>query len=347
MPRKPAPPEIEHKVLHLCRRRCCLCYGLRNDLSEKQGQIAHLDRIANHNEIENLAFLCLPHHDQYDSRTSQSKGLTGREVKHFRQDLHDLIVRDPESLNANKRSNEIRVRQRSTAPHSPNIATFGDNSPVVVNQSILSDDEYVKRAEKRPVVEIDFRFEYRRRQPPDYVADLTMEVINRGEWPIRDLSLQVTEYTLERRAAIVGMTALGNSRLISERIEPKGGSSGLRSIRDTMPVRFEKLGLHDQGSRGTVPVNELFYALRITFFHPGSGKRYVAYLVVNAKHPYLFPGDGNAQLVWGKRDSSVPDTLLTDFLERPKKVILEDQRQRYLDPQDEEYKPAPSSRPDD
>jgi hypothetical protein len=68
MPRKPVPPEIEKGVLLLCRRRCCLCYGLSNDLKEKQGQIAHLDRDAAHNEIENLAFLCLPHHDQYDSR---------------------------------------------------------------------------------------------------------------------------------------------------------------------------------------------------------------------------------------------------------------------------------------
>jgi hypothetical protein len=109
MPRKATPPEIKKEVLLLCRRRCCLCYGLNNDLTEKQGQIAHLDRIASHNEIENLAFLCLPHHDQYDTRTSQSKGLTGREVKHFRRELHDLIVRDPDSLNANRRSVEFQA----------------------------------------------------------------------------------------------------------------------------------------------------------------------------------------------------------------------------------------------
>jgi hypothetical protein len=61
----------------------------------KQRQIAHLDRDASNNEIENFAFLCLTHHDQYDTRTSQTKRLTEGEVKHFRQKLRDLIARDP------------------------------------------------------------------------------------------------------------------------------------------------------------------------------------------------------------------------------------------------------------
>jgi hypothetical protein len=108
MPRKATPPEIEHNVLVLCRRRCCLCYGLHSDRTIKQGQIAHLDRNSAHFEIENLAFLCLPHHDQYDARTSQSKRLTEREVKRFRQQLHDLIARDPDSLKIDNPPVEFR-----------------------------------------------------------------------------------------------------------------------------------------------------------------------------------------------------------------------------------------------
>lgn len=57
-----------------------------------------MDRDASNNEIENFAFLCLTHHNQYDTRTSQTKGLTEGEVRHFRQKLHDLIARDPDSL---------------------------------------------------------------------------------------------------------------------------------------------------------------------------------------------------------------------------------------------------------
>jgi hypothetical protein len=59
----------------------------------KVGQIAHLDRDASNSVEENLAFLCLPHHDEYDSKTSQRKGLTIGEVKTFRHELNRTISR--------------------------------------------------------------------------------------------------------------------------------------------------------------------------------------------------------------------------------------------------------------
>src|SRR5215470_20307572 len=42
--RKPLSRRIETKVLSLSARRCCLCFTLNNDLTEKLGQLAHLDR---------------------------------------------------------------------------------------------------------------------------------------------------------------------------------------------------------------------------------------------------------------------------------------------------------------
>ena len=75
----------------LCRRRCCVCSGLNRDLSIKAGQIAHLDGRRDNNDLDNLAFLCLEHHDLYDSRSSQSKGLTYREIVRFRRELHEVI----------------------------------------------------------------------------------------------------------------------------------------------------------------------------------------------------------------------------------------------------------------
>lgn len=74
-------------VLTASRRRCCLCFILRQDASEKRGQIAHLDQDRSNSQLDNLAFLCLEHHDQYDGRTSQSKGLTAQEVKRYRAQL--------------------------------------------------------------------------------------------------------------------------------------------------------------------------------------------------------------------------------------------------------------------
>jgi hypothetical protein len=86
------PPDVVADVLTTCRRRCCNCYALRGDQSEKKGQVAHLDHDSSNKALENLAFLCLKHHDQYDSRTSQSKGLTIEELKLFRTELLAFVA---------------------------------------------------------------------------------------------------------------------------------------------------------------------------------------------------------------------------------------------------------------
>jgi hypothetical protein len=74
-------------VLVQSRRRCCVCYGLNRDEAVKKGQIAHLDGDRDNNHIRNLVFLCFDHHDEYDSRTSQSKGLARPEVEQYREEL--------------------------------------------------------------------------------------------------------------------------------------------------------------------------------------------------------------------------------------------------------------------
>jgi hypothetical protein len=81
-------PEFRERT----RRRCAICFGIDRDYSVKSGQIAHLDHNSGNNAIDNLAFLCLNHHDQYDSSTRQSKGLTIGEVKVFRAELAEALL---------------------------------------------------------------------------------------------------------------------------------------------------------------------------------------------------------------------------------------------------------------
>lgn len=95
--RKKPSENITTKVITASKRRCCVCWGLRNDNSEKRGQIAHLDRDPSNNDLDNLVWLCLDHHDRYDSRTSQSKGLTIQEVKHYRDKLVSALLARTES----------------------------------------------------------------------------------------------------------------------------------------------------------------------------------------------------------------------------------------------------------
>ena len=85
----------EADVLIASRRRCAICFGLDGDLAEKDGQLAHIDQNPANSKGTNLLFLCLPHHNKYDSTTKQSKSYTAREVRHYRAKLYELVEMTP------------------------------------------------------------------------------------------------------------------------------------------------------------------------------------------------------------------------------------------------------------
>lgn len=86
--RKYIAGNTELEILRRSRRRCCLCFGLYQNKEIRQGQIAHLDQDRSNSKLDNLAWLCLEHHDQYDSKSSQSKSITILEVKSYRKELY-------------------------------------------------------------------------------------------------------------------------------------------------------------------------------------------------------------------------------------------------------------------
>ncbi len=91
MARKCIPIETQSQALLQSRRRCAICFGLNFDTKLKRGQIAHIDQDHANATLENLVFLCLEHHDEYDGKTSQSKGLTKAEIKEFKDELCSYI----------------------------------------------------------------------------------------------------------------------------------------------------------------------------------------------------------------------------------------------------------------
>jgi len=60
----------------------------------KQGQVAHIDQDSANNAYANLVFLCLPHHDQYDSTTSQSKNFSSGEVRKYQRELDGYLKQE-------------------------------------------------------------------------------------------------------------------------------------------------------------------------------------------------------------------------------------------------------------
>ena len=92
MARAPIPDHVQNDVLTRSARRCALCFGLDGVASRVEGQIAHVDRDNGNPELENLAYLCLPHHNEYDSLPSQTKRLQPGELKHYRSQLHAAVA---------------------------------------------------------------------------------------------------------------------------------------------------------------------------------------------------------------------------------------------------------------
>jgi len=96
--------DVQTEVLVASRRRCCLCFFLLDDNSLHKGQIAHLNRNATDSRFDNLVWLCFNHHDEYDGRTSQAKGLTSLEIRTYRDKLYAKYKIDtqPESSRAHE-----------------------------------------------------------------------------------------------------------------------------------------------------------------------------------------------------------------------------------------------------
>lgn len=93
MGRKKVPEKTQADILFANRRRCPLCFSYYFDSSFKKGQIVHLDKNPNNNSPENLLYLCLEHHDEYDSQTSQSKGITKEEILKCNIELQEFLIK--------------------------------------------------------------------------------------------------------------------------------------------------------------------------------------------------------------------------------------------------------------
>ena len=121
--RNPVPTELQARLKYNCRNRCAICAIMNHDFTEKQGQIAHIDHNhSNSYDYNNLVWLCLVHHDKYDSKTSQSKNYTPNEVLLYKKKLEEFYL--------NPQNNEL-IKLLST------IVQFGNDSDGYIFHTIL------------------------------------------------------------------------------------------------------------------------------------------------------------------------------------------------------------------
>jgi hypothetical protein len=133
----------ENAVLLASRRRCCLCVFLDDFEGRRVGQIAHLNRSRDDSRFENLVYLCLEHHAEFDSRSGQSKGLSIEEVREYRNRLY-------------ARNSEFR-HEAQTVDDASQIKLGGasENSPYdLVRQRFRDELEYISGSWRFPLWQV-------------------------------------------------------------------------------------------------------------------------------------------------------------------------------------------------
>ena len=144
--RKRPTSDVEKRVLIQSARRCALCSQLDGDARQKKGQIAHLDRRRANSIEDNLAFLCLEHHSEYDSTTRQHKNYTIDEVKAARSVLYEWVKKGMPPTGARSRNAVVGPgRTRASAVQTRDVAhsQLPDNRPKVAPSSYgVSQDDW-------------------------------------------------------------------------------------------------------------------------------------------------------------------------------------------------------------
>lgn len=93
MNRQQTPRSTQITVLTKCRRLCAFCFHFNKNVEFKKGQIVHIDRNPKNNAEANLAYLCQPHHDEYDAIPSQTKRFQPGELKKAKKELEAWILK--------------------------------------------------------------------------------------------------------------------------------------------------------------------------------------------------------------------------------------------------------------
>lgn len=175
------PKKTETEVLKRSRRRCCICFGLDGDDATKKGQIAHLDGDPSNNDIGNLAWLCFNHHEEYDSKTSQSKKLTRHEVETYRQDLYEHYCTGVQPTPTPAASGSLLLADDPPV-FKPNPKTFASNPELILGGRVVNMGERAISLGFTPEVRTldsdghdlgcakDIRAQYRVRKPQERLS---------------------------------------------------------------------------------------------------------------------------------------------------------------------------------
>ena len=93
--RSPIPPKVASSLLLANRHACCVCQKI-------QVQIHHIDEDPSNNDPQNLAVLCLEHHDHASMQIGLSKKLRPDEVRKYKQQWEAKCAADIQALSRDR-----------------------------------------------------------------------------------------------------------------------------------------------------------------------------------------------------------------------------------------------------
>lgn len=151
MSRKEIPEKVQRAVLIKSRRRCAFCFFFENDKKRVDGQIAHIDRDKSNHAESNLVFLCLLHHNEYDTRPSQTKRYQPEEAKSAKASLESYIkIGFPQEIGFE----EITPMEKKDGTKGVSVEVYRLRHPIyaalqnflvsILREADVADDERIK-----------------------------------------------------------------------------------------------------------------------------------------------------------------------------------------------------------
>jgi len=163
---------------------------------------------------------------------------------------------------------------------------------------------------------------------------LMLRITNRGYGPIDQVRMRATEYRIINRTKIMSMQNPANDSFSKDNIPGKGRCEDIGDILEMPYLLFENAELVSRDSRQLI--EERYYALRFSFLHTESQKRYCHYKVIQCIWPYLLITE--SPFAWGYSNAiGLHDRALQDLIDAPRRIIIENQRLIYRSYPEEEY----------
>ncbi len=238
--RKNPTPDVENSVLIRSARRCALCFHLDRDTRQRRGQIAHLDRRRSNSIEDNLAFLCLDHHTDYDSTTSQHKNYTIDEVKTARSALYKWVKKGMPPLGSRTRN-----MAAGATPH-------------------LARRPAIKTVSHAPEIVLDYSYAENSKDHHDANCPLVL----------RNVSSAFPAYNIEVLPLEIGQASAAFEPHLIPYIEPEGTRNVFANTRSGSPLFKRRLPDFLLQSYRDESVGELFgtktFALRVRYQGTGS-----------------------------------------------------------------------------